>query len=293
MQDRRDAGRGGREVSAEARPDRRPQAEDRAVLLRRHLDVLDVVAAVDRRAVVLAARLRPLDRDGRASSPRRRPSSPRGSAGSCCRSRRPTSGAMTRILCSGVPVSSESRKRAMCGFWEVTQSVSSSGRSGPLRERRPRLHRVRDQALVDDPLLHDDVGGAEGRLDVAARDVPVEADVVRDVGVDLRRALLRRLPRVDDHGQRLVVHLDRVGGVARGVAVRRRPRSPRRCRRSARCRSRSAGRAGVLVFEPGTTHAQGIGPKPASFMSWPVKTPSTPGIPAAFCVRIALIRACA
>ena len=46
-------------------------------------------------------------------------------------------------------------------------------------------------------------------------DLPVEADVVRDVGVELRRALLRRLLGVDDGRQRLVVHLDRVGRVAR------------------------------------------------------------------------------
>ncbi len=55
----------------------------------------------------------------------------------------------------------------------------------------------------------------------------------------------------------------------------------------------SGGYGGVFVSEPGTTQAQGIGPKPASFMSWPVKTPSTPSIAAAFFVRIALMRACA
>ena len=47
------------------------------------------------------------------------------------------------------------------------------------------------------------------------------------------------------------------------------------------------------MSEFGTTHAQGIGPKPASFISLPVKTPRTPSIAAAFLVRMALIFACA
>ena len=37
----------------------------------------------------------------------------------------PTSGAMTRSLSSGIPVTTEQRKRTMCGFWVVFQRVSS------------------------------------------------------------------------------------------------------------------------------------------------------------------------
>src|SRR2546425_5912942 len=37
----------------------------------------------------------------------------------------PTSVAITRSLSSGTPVTTEQRKRAMCGFWVVFQSVSS------------------------------------------------------------------------------------------------------------------------------------------------------------------------
>ena len=37
----------------------------------------------------------------------------------------PTSGAMTLILCSATPVTTEVRNLAMCGFWVVLQSVSS------------------------------------------------------------------------------------------------------------------------------------------------------------------------
>ena len=57
----------------------------------------------------------------------------------------------------------------MCGFCDVTQSVTSPVAGAVLRERRARLHRVGDQALVDDAFLDDDVGGLERRLDVAAR----------------------------------------------------------------------------------------------------------------------------
>ena len=35
----------------------------------------------------------------------------------------PTSGAITRILCSGVPVTADSRKRRMCGIWVADQMV--------------------------------------------------------------------------------------------------------------------------------------------------------------------------
>ncbi len=37
----------------------------------------------------------------------------------------PTSGAMMRIFCSGIPVTTDMRNRAMCGFCVVYQTVSS------------------------------------------------------------------------------------------------------------------------------------------------------------------------
>jgi hypothetical protein len=62
VKDGRDAGGRGREVGAEVGPDLGAQPHDGAVLHRRHLDVLDVIAAVNGGAVVLAAALGPLHR---------------------------------------------------------------------------------------------------------------------------------------------------------------------------------------------------------------------------------------
>ena len=38
----------------------------------------------------------------------------------------PTSGAMTRILCSGMPVTSEMKMRTKCGTWVADQIVYES-----------------------------------------------------------------------------------------------------------------------------------------------------------------------
>jgi hypothetical protein len=37
----------------------------------------------------------------------------------------PTSGAMTRMLCSGMPVTTASRNLRMCGIWVADHSVNS------------------------------------------------------------------------------------------------------------------------------------------------------------------------
>ena len=73
------------------------------------------------------------------------------------------------------------------------------------------LHRVGDESLVDDPLADHDLGVVDGR--VRARlvaDRPLEHDVVRGVLVELRRACLGRLLRIDDGRERLPVHDDQV-----------------------------------------------------------------------------------
>ncbi len=97
----------------------------------------------------------------------------------------------------------------MCGFCVVFQTVSSPDARAPCRERRARLHRVRNQPLLNDPFLDDDVGVLERGVEVAAGDRPVKRLVAGDVGVKLRRAGHRGLWRIDDGGQRLVVDVDR------------------------------------------------------------------------------------
>ena len=87
--------------------------------------------------------------------------------------------------------------------------------AAPFRERRARLHRVRNQPLLDDALLDDEVGLRERRVDVAAADRPVERFVVRNIRMQLRRARFVRRHRIDDRGQRLVVDVDELERVVR------------------------------------------------------------------------------
>ena len=102
----------------------RAQPEDRAVLRRRELDLLHVIAAVRRRLVVLAARLGPLDRP---------PELHRAEHGDEVARIRGDLAAEPAAdfrrdhaqLVSGHAGDERQRKRTMCGFCVVFQSVSS------------------------------------------------------------------------------------------------------------------------------------------------------------------------
>ena len=190
--------------------------EDRPVLAGGHLHVLDVVAPVDRRAVVLAARLGPLDR---AAAHLRGEDDHRVfrvvgdlAAEAAADFRRDDAD-----LVLGDPRVEREQEAHDVRVLRGHPEGDLVGRGRVLRQRRPRLDGVGDQALVDDPLLDDHVGGAEGGVRVAPFDVPLEADVVRNVRVELGLALLRRLLGVGDVGQGVVVHFDRVGGVLRAT----------------------------------------------------------------------------
>ena len=82
-------------------------------------------------------------------------------------------------------------------------------------DRGARLHRVADEAVVDEADARDMRRFGEcrrGRLGVAA--LPIEAGVVRDLVEDRRRARPDRVEHADDGGQRLVLHLDRFDRLA-------------------------------------------------------------------------------
>ena len=78
---------------------------------------------------------------------------------------------------------------------------------------RAALHGVGDEALVDDSLRDADLGIAGCLIDVAAADLPFEADVVLDLVVHQRRAILGGLLGVGYGVQRLVLHVHERGGV--------------------------------------------------------------------------------
>ena len=93
-----------------------------------------------------------------------------------------------------------------------------TGSATPLGQRRSRLHRVRNQPLLNDALLDDDLGVPERGVDVAAGDRPVKGLVVGNVGVELGGARLECGLRVGDRWQRLVLDIDeleRVVGLTR------------------------------------------------------------------------------
>jgi hypothetical protein len=87
-----------------------------------------------------------------------------------------------------------------------------------LHHHAARLHRGRDQPLLQVPPLDHDVGLGLGRVVVAAVEGPQERLVGALVGVH-QDLVLERLLHVHDRGQRVVVDLDRLQRVRGRVAV--------------------------------------------------------------------------
>ena len=163
----------------------------------------------------------------------------------------PTSGAMTRILDSGMPVVAASAKRRMCGIWVADHMVICSPVGSTTDGAR--LHEGRDQPLLAVLPLDDDAVGAglgDRLLDVAAGAGlgGVEAARTRTCWCRGRGARAPR-PRAaslrsSDGRQLVVVDVDELGGVA-GLGGACGPRRRRRSRRRTRPgRRRSAGGSG-------------------------------------------------
>ena len=124
----------------------------------------------------------------------------------------PTSGAITRMFCSGMPVTSgehEPQHVRDLGRRPERELVADAG-----ADHRARLHRARDQPLLAVVALQHHRGVAEGRVEVAVGEDPLVALVAGLV--HLRRVLVQRRPDVQHRRQRLVVDVDgceRVGGL--------------------------------------------------------------------------------
>ncbi len=92
-----------------------------------------------------------------------------------------------------------------------------------------RLHRVRDQALIDDVQAGCDIRIRQRRIDdisvLAAG--PLQHDVVRGFLMQLWRARFRRFLGIDDHGQLFELDHDRLRGVARQILALRNDHSHR------------------------------------------------------------------
>jgi len=134
----------------------------------------------------------------------------------------PMSGEMIRILCSGSPVQRVQgavRVRCLAG----SPDGELPGDRVEVGHRAAGLQRGRVRPRVQHVLGDDHVSGGEHRVSrrpVARR--PVEDVVIplaRHVVPDHRRPRVQGLPGVDDHRQRLVLHVDQLERVAGGVPV--------------------------------------------------------------------------
>ena len=83
-----------------------------------------------------------------------------------------------------------------------------------LHQHAARLDRVRDQPLLAVALLDRDLRVRELLVHFARSELPRVAAVRAEVVVEDRRAILERPLRIDDRGQRLVLHLDKLRRVA-------------------------------------------------------------------------------
>ena len=83
-------------------------------------------------------------------------------------------------------------------------------------DRGARLHRVRNEPVVDEVELDDARRLGEGGIDRGeVAEAPVVAKIARHIGKDLRRARLQRLAGIDDRRLLDIVDLDLVGRLAR------------------------------------------------------------------------------
>ena len=89
-----------------------------------------------------------------------------------------------------------------------------------LRHRRARLHRRRQQTLLDNRIRYNYSGIREnGVAGLFVAHHPAKGDVVFDIIKQLRRARLGGLFRVDDGRQLLIFDHDGISGVLRQIAV--------------------------------------------------------------------------
>ena len=220
VKDRRNPRSRRRQVRAQSGVHRRPQAQDLPVLRRRHLDLFHVVTPVDRRLVVLASRLRPLDGNAQLHRAERRDR-----LVGIVRNLAPEPAADLRrdnphLVLADSRDHRGQEPRDVRVLRRPPQRQIARCRH-VLRDGRARLHRVRDQPLKVDRVLDDHVRLLERLVDLSARDYPVKRLVPRRVVVNLRRAVLRGRLRVDRRVERLVVNVDVFQRVLRLVAALR------------------------------------------------------------------------
>ena len=199
------------------------EPEQRAVLLRRDRDVLDLVAAVRRGLVVLAARLGPLDRPAELAGDDQREDLLGVDVELGAEAAAHVGGHDAQLVLGDARGEREHHAQHVGDLGGGVQG-ELVGRRDRRHDDGARLHRRRQQTLLAEPARdHDRVvtGGRDGLVEVrpGTREVEQEALVGALVAVHQRRTLLEGLLHVHDRRELFVLDRDGLEGVGRGVAV--------------------------------------------------------------------------
>ena len=214
MQDRRDARCGSGKIRAHAGIGRRLNAQNLAVLGGSQLNILDVVASVSCALKVFPAAFGPLHRPVEFLCAE--------DGDEVCRIRgnlaaEPTSNFgrdHTKLVLGNTRHHGAEKP---CNVWVLgcVPERQFAGCPRPVGQRRTRFHRIRDQALLDDTLLNNDVRFLESPIDITARNRPVERHIVLNIRMDLRCSRLFGFFRIDDCRERFVVYDNQVERIRR------------------------------------------------------------------------------
>ena len=206
-------------IRAQVRDDFHADSEDGAVFFYGHFHVVNLVAAMNGGLKILAARFNPLHRRAQTH-------------GGVAHQR------FFRIYIQFATKSSADFRsddaHGMLGDRQHRRNLRAKEvrnlRRGPQGElffsrqvighHAARLHRDGDEPLIDDALLDDLVRLGERLLQVSAFEYPAIRNVVFILFVKNRRAVGDGLLRVHHRSQRVVLNLDKIRGVAHGIAVR-------------------------------------------------------------------------
>ena len=211
---------GGHELEVRAEADRQPHTHSGDLPLsgRCKLDLLDLVATVDRGDVAFASPLRPLDRPAEPPRDRKRERLLR-----------------IHIQLRAEPPAHVRRDHAELRLRNAEDAAERDARDvrylrrRPEREltrrrhgrheHRPWLDRVRDQPVLAVALAHGYLRVREQPLHLALLKLPCVAAVRAELLVHQRRTLGQRSLRIDDRWKRLVLDLDQLGRILRAAAA--------------------------------------------------------------------------
>ena len=211
--EKRDAWSDQLEVRAHRAPRLRLDRRDHPVLHRRERQLVDDVAAVDGRDVVLGALLRPLH--GTAEPLREHD---RERLFGVDVELRPEPAAHVRSDHADLRLgdSDYQLEREAEDVRHLRRRPESHlvGRAD-LGEHAARLDRVRDEPRLEVAARDDDIGGVDRRLDLVGLELPDVALVRAEVAVDERRTVVQRLRDVGVRRERFVTDLDELGRVLR------------------------------------------------------------------------------